>query len=46
MGDFRAPRGGLLEKYALTVRPSHQGAVTLQAQSIGCAMNLDFVRVF
>lgn len=22
------PRGGLLEKYALTVRPSHQGAVT------------------
>ena len=21
-------RGGLLEKYALTVRPSHQGAVT------------------
>ncbi len=23
-----APRGGLLEKYAATVRPSHQGAVT------------------
>ena len=23
-----APRGGLLEKYALTVRPAHQGAVT------------------
>lgn len=23
-----APHGGLLEKYALTVRPSHQGAVT------------------
>lgn len=23
-----SPRGGLLEKYALTVRPSHQGAVT------------------
>ena len=23
-----APLGGLLEKYALTVRPSHQGAVT------------------
>lgn len=22
------PRGGLLEKYAATVRPSHQGAVT------------------
>ena len=27
-GTATPPRGGLLEKYALTVRPSHQGAVT------------------
>ena len=26
--DRAGPRGGLLEKYAATVRPSHQGAVT------------------
>ena len=28
MQKAAAPRGGLLEKYAATVRPSHQGAVT------------------
>ena len=28
MARTAAPRGGLLEKYAATVRPSHQGAVT------------------
>lgn len=28
MSDTRRPRGGLLEKYAATVRPGHQGAVT------------------
>jgi dihydroxy-acid dehydratase len=27
-GRARSALGGLLEKYALTVRPAHQGAVT------------------
>jgi dihydroxy-acid dehydratase len=28
MAPRPGPRGGLLEKYAATVRPGHQGAVT------------------
>jgi hypothetical protein len=36
-GNAAGPRGGLLEKYAATVRPGHQGAVTHSGASSGCA---------